>query len=67
LPGKTLTVSQSRVLVEYQVRIEEPMSRNGFRTLPLDDALVDALKVLRKHKRKSRRTPDPRIRVASMS
>jgi len=48
LPGKTLTVSQSRVLVEYQVRIEEPKSRNGLRTLPLDDALVDALKVLRK-------------------
>ena len=48
LPGKTLTVSQSRVLVEYQVRIEEPKSRNGLRTLPLDDALVDALKALRK-------------------
>src|SRR5215469_12444032 len=45
--AKTLTVSQSRVLVEYQVRIEEPKSRNGFRTLPLDDALVDALRALR--------------------
>ena len=48
LPGQSLTASQSRVLVEYQVRIEEPKSRNGYRTLPLDDALIDALKVLRK-------------------
>jgi integrase len=48
LPGKILTVTQSRVLVNYQVRIEEPKSRNGLRTLPLDDALVDALKSLRK-------------------
>jgi len=47
-PGKMLTVSQSRVLVEYQIRVEEPKSRNGLRTLPLDDALVDALKALRK-------------------
>ncbi len=44
----TLTVNQSRVLVEYRVRIEEPKSRNGKRTLPLDGELVVALTVLRK-------------------
>jgi hypothetical protein len=35
LKAKSLTVSQARVLVEYRVRIEEPKSRNGKRTLPL--------------------------------
>jgi integrase len=45
---KTLTVNQSRVLVEYRVLIEEPKSRNGQRTLPLDDELVAALTSLRK-------------------
>jgi integrase len=48
LTAKTLTISQARVLVEYKVRIEEPKSRNGARTLPLDDVLVAALIVLRK-------------------
>src|ERR1017187_3195838 len=46
--AKTLTVSQARVLVEYRVRIEDPKSRNGKRTLPLDDKLVAALTALRK-------------------
>ena len=32
-----LTVNQARVLAEYRVRTEEPKSRNGKRTLPLDD------------------------------
>jgi integrase len=41
-------VSQSRVLVEYRVRLEEPKSHNGKRTLPLDDALVRALTALHK-------------------
>ncbi len=35
-------------MVEYKVRIEEPKSRNGHRTLPLDEALVQALTALRK-------------------
>ena len=35
------------MLVAYRVRIEEPKSRNGKRTLPLDDALVAALIDLR--------------------
>jgi integrase len=43
-----LTVNQARVLVEYRVRIEEPNSRNGKRTLPLDGELVAALIALRK-------------------
>ena len=48
LKAKTLTVNQARVLVEYRVLIEEPKSRNGKRTLPLDDELVAALTLLRK-------------------
>lgn len=48
LNAKTLTVSQSRVLVDYKIRIEPPKSENGERTLPLDDDLVTALKALRK-------------------
>lgn len=48
LEAKTLTVNQARVLVEYKVRIEEPKSRNGLRTLLLDDQLVDALTELHK-------------------
>lgn len=34
LRAKTLAVRQARVLVDYQVRIEEPTSRNGYSTLP---------------------------------
>lgn len=48
LKAGTLTVNQARVLVEYKVLIEEPKSRNGLRTLPLDDALITALTVLHK-------------------
>lgn len=48
LRARTLTVNQARVLVEYRVRIEEPKSRNGKRTLPLDGELVTALIALRK-------------------
>ena len=43
-----LTVNQARVLVEYRVRIEEPKSRNGKWTLPLDGELVAALTALRR-------------------
>jgi integrase len=52
LKAKTLTVNQARVLVDYRVRIEEPKSRNGKRTLPLDDDLVAALTDLRKRQTK---------------
>jgi integrase len=48
LKAKTLTVGQARLLVEYKVRIEEPKSHNGRRTLPLDNDLVDALTELHK-------------------
>jgi integrase len=48
LKAKTLTVQQARVLVDYKVRVEEPKSHNGKRTLPLDDDLVAALVELRK-------------------
>lgn len=48
LKAKTLTVRQSRVLVDYVVLLEDPKSRNGLRTLPLDDLLVAALTALRK-------------------
>jgi integrase len=48
LKDKTLTVRQARVLVDYKVRVEEPKSHNGRRTLPLDDDLVAALIGLRK-------------------
>jgi integrase len=47
LKAKTLKVAQARVIAEGQVLIEEPKSRNGKRTLPLDNALVDALKGLK--------------------
>jgi hypothetical protein len=50
LHAKTLTVSQARVLVEYRIRIEEPKSRNGKRTLLLDAELVAALTALRKQR-----------------
>ena len=57
LKAKTLTVSQARVLVDYKVRIEEPKSRNGKRTLPLDDALVAALTALRKRQAEESEAP----------
>jgi integrase len=47
LKAGTLTVRQARVLASYEVRIEPPKSRNGKRTLPLDAALVAALKTLK--------------------
>ena len=56
LKGKTLTVNQARVLVDYKVRIEPPKSRNGKRTLPLDDDLVTALTGLRKQQAKESET-----------
>src|SRR2546430_5989161 len=46
LKAKSLTVRQARVLVEYKVLIEEPKSRNGHRTLPLDGTRTEALTAL---------------------
>jgi hypothetical protein len=42
--------------VDYKVRIEPPKSRNGIRTLPLDDELVSALTELRKCQAKESET-----------
>lgn len=47
LQATTLTIRQARVLVDYEVRVEQPKSRNGIRTLPVDDLLVAALKALK--------------------
>jgi integrase len=47
LTGAALTIRQARVLAGYEVRIEEPKSRNGIRTLPLDDGLVSSLKAMK--------------------
>lgn len=67
LKGKTLTVDQARVIADLKVRIEEPKSSNGKRTLPLDDELISALTALRKRQaRESRperaRPPPPSTR-----
>lgn len=47
LNAKTITIFETRVLVEYEVIVKEPKSTNGLRTLPLDDEMVAALKALR--------------------
>jgi hypothetical protein len=54
-----LTVNQARVLVEYKVRIEEPKSHNGKRTLPFDDHLVAALIELHKRQAKESENAGP--------
>ena len=43
-----LTVTRTRVLVGTEVVVEPPKSRNGLRTLPLDEELVTDLRELRK-------------------
>jgi integrase len=63
LKAKTLTVTQARVLVDYKVRIEEPKSHNGKRTLPLDDDLVAALTELRKRQAKENKSAGPAYRA----
>lgn len=47
LKAPALAITQARVLAGYEVRTEPPKSRSGARTLPLDDALVSALKALK--------------------
>ncbi|HEV7979839.1 tyrosine-type recombinase/integrase [Amycolatopsis sp.] len=47
LDGKTITINETRVLVEYRVIVKPPKSDNGLRTLPLDDEMVSALRALR--------------------
>jgi integrase len=64
LKARTLTVSQGRVLVDYRIYVEPPKTRNGQRTLPLDDALVAALLALRKHLAKESEDGGPGYEVA---
>jgi integrase len=47
LADATLTVRQARVLAGYEVVTVPPKSASGTRSLPLDDALVAALKALK--------------------
>jgi integrase len=47
LDAKTITVSESRVLVAGKVIAKPPKTKNGERTLPLDDVMVAALKALK--------------------
>ncbi|MFR9803153.1 tyrosine recombinase XerC [Pseudonocardia sp. RS010] len=47
LDAGTLSVRRARVLVEGRVLEQEPKTRNGVRTLPLDDELLGALRTLR--------------------
>ncbi|MQB02329.1 MAG: tyrosine-type recombinase/integrase, partial [Actinobacteria bacterium] len=54
LETQRLSVKQARVLVDYEVLIEQPKSRHGKRNLPLDDELVAALRELRKRQIRER-------------
>ena len=47
LNAATVTVRRARVLAGYEVRVEEPKTRNALRVLPLDDAAVTQLRALR--------------------
>lgn len=47
LDAGTLSVRRARILVEGQVIEQDPKTRNGVRTLPLDDELLGALRALR--------------------
>jgi integrase len=47
LDARTVTIGRARVLVDGQVIVKTPKSARGYRTLPLDEALVSALRALR--------------------
>ena len=59
LKAATATIRQARVLAGYEVRVEEPKSRNGLRVLPLDDALVTALRTLKARQASERLAAGP--------
>jgi integrase len=59
LDAGTLRIGRARVLVGGQVIEKAPKSDNGYRTLPLDDALVGALRELRKRQREERLAAGP--------
>jgi integrase len=48
LDAKTVSIGRSRVLAGGRVIVKDPKSAKGFRTVPLDNALVTALRELRK-------------------
>lgn len=54
LEAKTLTIDWVRTLVAGQVDEKEPKTRAGERTLPVDDATVDALEALLKRQAEER-------------
>lgn len=43
----TITITETRVIVDCKVVVGEPKSRNGKRRLPMDDELIKALKALK--------------------
>jgi integrase len=59
LKAATITVRRARVLVGYEVVMAGPKSRNGERTLPLDEVLVSLLRALRKRQRGERVAAGP--------
>jgi integrase len=65
LKAAAITVRQARVLAGYVVRVEEPKSRHGHRTLPLDDALVTALKALKARQAAERLAAGPAYEAGS--
>jgi integrase len=56
LVAKTLTIRKTRVIVDGQVVDGEPKTDRGKRTLPLDDAQVDALTALQLRQREEAET-----------
>jgi integrase len=54
LEAGTLSVTRTRVLVEGQVLEQDPKTRNGVRTLPLDGDLLVALRALRAQQARER-------------
>jgi integrase len=65
LKAAAITVRQARVLAGYVVCIEEPKSRHGHRTLPLDEALVAALKALKARQAAERLAAGPTYEAGS--
>ncbi|HEV8279813.1 MAG TPA: tyrosine-type recombinase/integrase [Streptosporangiaceae bacterium] len=59
LTAAAITVRQARVLAGHEVRTEAPKSRSGARALPLDDALVAALKTLKARQASERLAAGP--------
>jgi integrase len=63
LKARTLTVSQAREIADLKVRVEEPKTRNGKRTLPLDEDLVSALTEMRKRQARESQDVGPAYRA----